>query len=227
MKSKDAFVFQKFLEVFIMKNVKSTKLWEDLKGSVIRLFIISSLFTILIPAYASAGIVNNLKIDSRYSYEIRPNNATTKGLHVDGKYGGLGKGNVQLWDNGIRTTNKLWKFKAYGNIKNGVYLIYSMRWTNKVLEVANSSTNNGANVQISDRSDITTYSKNVNGVLIPKKVQNPHQLWHVYYLNGKLFLKNRGSGKYLDVSGSGTGNGTNIHQWNYHGRANQQFKLLR
>ncbi len=41
----------------------------------------------------------------------------------------------------------------------------------------------------------------------------------------RFFIKNRKSGKYLDVANWGTDNGANILQWHYHGGANQQFEF--
>ncbi|MFN3404760.1 MAG: RICIN domain-containing protein [Cytophagaceae bacterium] len=44
-------------------------------------------------------------------------------------------------------------------------------------------------------------------------------------LSGVYYLQNRHSGLYMDVSGSGTTDGANVHQWAYHGNANQQFNF--
>lgn len=44
-------------------------------------------------------------------------------------------------------------------------------------------------------------------------------------LSGKYLLKNRKSGKYMDVANFSTQNGGNILQWNYTGNTNQQFEF--
>ncbi|OUB12040.1 enterotoxin C [[Bacillus thuringiensis] serovar konkukian] len=43
--------------------------------------------------------------------------------------------------------------------------------------------------------------------------------------NGYFYLKNKKNSKYLDVTGSGTANGTNIIVWDFNGGNNQKFKL--
>ncbi|MBQ8591143.1 MAG: glycosyl hydrolase 53 family protein [Lachnospiraceae bacterium] len=45
-------------------------------------------------------------------------------------------------------------------------------------------------------------------------------------LDGTYYIKNKFSGKYLDVTNSSSANGTNIQQWQYLANAAQQFKLV-
>lgn len=44
--------------------------------------------------------------------------------------------------------------------------------------------------------------------------------------NGVYYIKNKNSGKYMDVSGAGTDNGTDVIQWHYTGATNQQWKAI-
>lgn len=43
---------------------------------------------------------------------------------------------------------------------------------------------------------------------------------------GIYYIKNKNSGKYMDVEGAGTGNGTDVIQWTFSAAANQQWKTV-
>jgi hypothetical protein len=203
------------MEGFMMKNVEIIKLRESLKASVMGLFIITLLFTGLIPAYASAQKRKIVSI-GEYNIQLHSRNTSNSGVHIAG-YTGYNGTNVHLWDNRIDNANKLWKFKAYGKKGDGIHLIYSAKYTNKVLEVSNFSNNDGANVQIWERSFIQKDGR---------WIQNPYQLWQATSSGSNLYLMNIGSKKYLDVSAGQKRNGANIHQWHFTGSSNQAFGLV-
>lgn len=67
-------------------------------------------------------------------------------------------------------------------------------------------------------------------------VLEPAMQTHVYYDNhyimenvltdGEYYIKNKNSGKYLYVYGSGDADGTNVVQWDYNGGASQRWKFV-
>lgn len=94
-----------------------------------------------------------------------------------------------------------------GGIGNGVYQI-TARHSSKSLDVASSSTADGANVQQ------YTYSGGNN------------QKWTVTSVGtGQYSIRAVHSGKGLDVSGSSTADGADINQYTYSGGNNQKWKI--
>lgn len=47
------------------------------------------------------------------------------------------------------------------------------------------------------------------------------------YLTDRFFIKNKNSGKYLSVRGGKAANGTNVLQWSFNGKTDQQWKLAK
>jgi hypothetical protein len=149
-------------------------------------------------------------------------------------------------------------FSLYGLVQaqtfSGTYKI-TARHSNKALDVTNSGTQDGANVQqwtangtpaqqwiVTATSD--GYYKLVNkasnkalevsnnattdggNVQQWSYVGSNSQQWKIEATSdGFHRLINRHSGKVLDVSGNSTADGANVHQWTYFGGNNQQWKL--
>ena len=84
-----------------------------------------------------------------------------------------------------------------GEISDGVYTIASSLNQNIVLDVAEMSKNSGANIQVWMAAN------------------SENQLWYIKSIGGGLYtVRALHSGRYINVAGSGTANGTNLHQWN-------------
>ena len=91
----------------------------------------------------------------------------------------------------------------------GMYYRLINRTSGKVLEVANSSTADGGNVQQWTSTGGT------------------NQQWSFVSLgNGYYEIINRNSGKALDVVGNGTADGVNVDQWTWNSGNNQQWTLV-
>jgi endo-1,4-beta-D-glucanase Y/chitodextrinase len=109
----------------------------------------------------------------------------------------------------------LWEFEVYGTAStspppagfNGTYKI-TARHSGKVLEVANGSAADGANVQ--QWTD--------NGSTAQQWIITPTT-------DGYYKLVCKASGKALEVSYNLLTDGGNVHQWTYSGANNQQWKL--
>lgn len=92
-------------------------------------------------------------------------------------------------------------------ISNGTYKI-TARHSAKVLDVASSSTADGANIQ--------QYTSN----------SGTNQHWNVTSLgSGAYSIRAVHSGKAMDLSGYSTADGGDINQYTYSGAANQQWKI--
>lgn len=86
---------------------------------------------------------------------------------------------------------------ASGTLEDGVYTIASSLNQNIVLDVAEVSKNSGANIQVWTAAN------------------SENQLWYIKSIGGGLYtVRALHSGRYINVAGSGTANGTNLHQWN-------------
>mgnify|MGYP000409343555 CR=1 FL=1 len=84
-----------------------------------------------------------------------------------------------------------------GEIADGVYTIASSLNQNVVLDVSKASKDAGANVQVWTAAN------------------SENQLWYIKSIGGGLYtVRALHSGRYMNVAGSGTANGTNLHQWN-------------
>ncbi len=86
---------------------------------------------------------------------------------------------------------------ASGTLEDGVYTIASSLNRNLVLDVSGASKDAGANVH----GWMSSGGEN--------------QLWYIKSIGGGLYtVRALHSGRYINVAGSGTANGTNLHQWN-------------
>lgn len=94
---------------------------------------------------------------------------------------------------------------AYGDY----YYIASALDTNQVLDVANGSHSNGANIQL--------YQKNGSDAQLFKIVKSSE--------DGYYCIINKGSGKALDVQGGGTESGTNVQLYTPNDSQAQQWKF--
>ena len=98
--------------------------------------------------------------------------------------------------------------KFYKTIDNGIYTIESAVKSNMVLDISNSSRDNGANLQLWD-------SNGTNA-----------QKFHVFHVGGGLYeIAPMCSGKRVDVDHSGKSNGTNIWQWEANGTDAQKWYI--
>ncbi|MEQ8818839.1 MAG: RICIN domain-containing protein [Sumerlaeia bacterium] len=119
--------------------------------------------------------------------------------------------NGSSWDN---NSGQDWNVAIASNGGGGgggggsdVYYIEA-RHSGKVLQVANTSTANGANVEQWSNTG------------------SDFQKWDVVEVSGGYYrITNVGSGKSLDVSAVSTANGANVQQWDYVGGGNQEWAL--
>lgn len=91
-------------------------------------------------------------------------------------------------------------------IADGTYYIESAVGENRVVEIADSSEDNGANIQLGEKSDF-----------------NKSKFKITYVGNGQYSLMSWASGKYVDVANGGIDNGTNILQWEGNEAGNQRW----
>ena len=131
-------------------------------------------------------------------------------LYLDVAAGSTKDGtNLQMFQrNG--TKSQLFTFEktmvAQQTIKDGMYKIKSAKDTSKVVTVANGSTANSANIELST-------DKN-----------NKYQKFHVTHLgSGYYSIRAVHTKLSLDVKGSSTINGTNVLQYTYTGSNNQKW----
>lgn len=123
----------------------------------------------------------------------------TENGYVDGIDGDV---DIDVWyDDGSLFTG------AY-SVCNGVYTISSKLNENMVLDVANASWGNGANIQL--------YSSNGT---------NAQKFRITYVGRGYYVLENINSCKLVDVSGASTANGANIWQYNSNDTSAQRWIL--
>lgn len=91
----------------------------------------------------------------------------------------------------------------------GMYYIKAMH-SDKCLDVAGATTENGANIQQYSCTDV------------------PQQKWRLAEATDKsVKIVSKKSGKVLDVAGNSASNGANIQQWEYEGVVNQWFVMVR
>lgn len=88
------------------------------------------------------------------------------------------------------------------------YYIASALDTNKVLDVKNGSSSNGANIQL--------YKKNGTNAQLFRFVKSS---------NGYYYIINKGSGKAVDVQGGATASGTNVQQYKRNNTQAQRWKI--
>ncbi|CAF2760990.1 unnamed protein product [Rotaria sp. Silwood2] len=125
----------------------------------------------------------------------------------------------QIWQQLTgKTIDQLWNQYAHnphfsdseprtGTVSDGVYKLININ-SSKALDVANSGTKNGTNVQIYTNNDTSA------------------QKWHIQNTgDGSYKLINIICGKVLDVEQSSTLNGTNVQIWEDNGTAAQRWNL--
>ena len=103
----------------------------------------------------------------------------------------------------FRFQNQKWYLEKQSN---GYYVIKCAN-SNKVLDVAWGSKDDGANVQ-----QCEYYG-------------NDAQQWELRKVGNSYAIINKGSGKALDVSGKSKADNANVLQWRYTGGANQLWNI--
>ncbi|BCX49830.1 hypothetical protein HAHE_37380 [Haloferula helveola] len=125
-----------------------------------------------------------------------------------------GGANVQQWAF-TGNENQQWDVQPLPSTVGGDYSYFTIRavHSGQSLDLLNSSYNDGANViQFGTGAGV-------------------NQQWYLEYAgDGYFHIRNRWSGKFLDVNlggaVSGTANGANVQQWAGSGGANQQWRLI-
>jgi Ricin-type beta-trefoil lectin domain. len=98
-------------------------------------------------------------------------------------------------------------------IDDTYFLIKTSLAYQQCLEVEGKSNNNEARI-------VTSY--------INYREFNPYQHWSAEWVSpGVYLIKNRGSGKYLDIPGSTHQSGAKLIQYDKHGGLNQRFGMFR
>ena len=95
------------------------------------------------------------------------------------------------------------------SIPEGIYTIGSALDLDKVLDVDNASTENGANVQLFERNERSNQQFEIRSAG-----------------NGYYTIRNVNSGKYLDAANGGTEPCTNVLQWDMNGGDNQKWYFV-
>ena len=142
--------------------------------------------------------------------------------------------------------------KKVSLLSEGYYSIAASSKTSAVLDVANGSTSDGANVQIygsnrslaqkwriakvADRDNTYTIESLLTGkvltadgsgnVCVRDLSRSDSQYWTAEIGNGKVILLNVANGKVLDISGGSTNNGANVQAYKANGTVAQSFKLV-
>lgn len=94
-----------------------------------------------------------------------------------------------------------------GEQEGGAYVTLVNRNSGKCVEVANSATSDGANVQQSTCTNA------------------PNQQWRLEPVGGYYRIVNRNSGKVLEIAGNSTANGASAQQGAWLSKASQQFRF--
>ena len=112
---------------------------------------------------------------------------------------------LQIWSRYKEHQNQVFYLQKVGN-----YWKIIAHNSGKVIEVRNSSKSNNAEVAQWDYANISC------------------QLWSIIKnKDGTVSFKNKNSGKYIDVSGNGTADGTKMVQYQSNGTTAQKFRLYR
>ena len=137
---------------------------------------------------------------------------SNKALDVSGKSAADGA-NVQQWSY-VGGSNQQWQIASAGN---GYYTLKA-KHSGKALAVdLNPNTNGGKENPTDKGTNIFHLGTN----------DDDNRLWKIESVGeGYYKLVNKYSGKVLDVSGVSKANGANVHQWEYGGSPNQQWKLV-
>lgn len=136
--------------------------------------------------------------------------AKCNGLYLDVAGASTKDGtNVQMFK-GNGTKSQLFVFEKTEEIKqtikNGTYMIKSALNTNKVVDIASGSVNNGANIQIYKANNTNAQKFNIT-----------------YLGDGYYTIQSVHAKKSFDVAGAGTANGTNVQQYQYNGSNAQKW----
>ena len=136
-------------------------------------------------------------------------NAADTSKVLDIKNGSLtSTANVQIYANNDTTAQRFRIRTGSANLPNGTYLIQMAVATSSVLDVANGSKDNGANVRI--------YAQNNTGA----------QKWNVKKnSDGTYTITNAASGKALDVKSASKNSGANVQQYSVNNTAAQKWYI--
>lgn len=136
-------------------------------------------------------------------YYIIPKINRNLRLDVEGGHAGNGV-NLWLWDPTTNNNGYGQMFRFVRMIEDGYYVIASSANERYVLDVVASSSADGANVTLWEK----TYADN--------------QVFHIYQVSGRNYkIVAAHSGKALDVVAGGQLNGTNVTQWSTYETNNQ------
>lgn len=134
------------------------------------------------------------------------------GLYLDIDNGSAANGaNIQMYTLNRSNAQKFRLIPVTGQaaVQEGSYVLHSGQQYQKVLDIANGSKANGANVQLYQANDTSA------------------QTFRIYAAgDGYYVIQNEASGKVLDVSGAGTAPQTNVQQWAQNGSAAQQWRFV-
>ncbi len=176
--------------------------------------------------------------------------AVYSGLYLDVAGASTANGtNVQLYT-GNGTKAQKFKFVKTTTIDSNNYQIVIGKSANKVLDISGGSYEENANLQIWDRENvnqqifqvkainhtdykiIAKHSKKVltvtsdNNVVQATDNNTNNQKWIFESIgNGYYKIKSKSTGRYLDIYGNGTANGTNVQVYKANNSTGQMFKL--
>ena len=167
------------------------------------------------PACAEAIAAGTFQLLARHSGKALAVdlNPSTNGGFFDTDSSG-----VNVFQYGTSTAdNRLWDITP---VAGGYYKLISVH-SGKALAVdLNELTNGGHNAATDDGANIFQYGTD----------NRANRLWRIESVDGDdgcyRKLTNKYSEKVLDVSGISTADGANVHQWEYVGGLNQQWKLV-
>ena len=126
-------------------------------------------------------------------------------------YGGYTKAgtNIQIWTNyGSAGQSFIFEKTNKNVIENGLYEIQTMADSNKVLDVTGQSTDNGANVEIWERTNGNNQKFNVS-----------------YAGDGYYTISDVRTGKMVEICEENSSPGTNVHMWEANETDRQKWKI--
>lgn len=176
--------------------------------------------------------------------------AVYSGLYLDVAGASTANGtNVQLYT-GNNTKAQKFKFVKTTIVDSNNYQIVIGKSSNKALDISGGSYEENANLQIWDRENvnqqifqvkainhtdykiIAKHSKKVltvtsdNNVVQATDKNTNNQKWIFESIgNGYYKIKSKSTGRYLDIYGNGTANGTNVQVYKENNSTGQMFKL--
>ncbi len=129
-------------------------------------------------------------------------------LDVYGGYAVAGT-NIQVWTNSESGGQNFIFEKTTKNVlENGIYEIQTIIDRNKVLDITGRSIENGANVEIWERTEANNQKFNIT-----------------YVGDGYYTISDVRTGKMLDVYEGNTNPGTNVQMWEANGTDGQKWKI--